>query len=119
MGKNDYLAKQQAMRQAVFSAGEDIGMQRMWDAVSAALHDPEIMGKDTLGKMRMQKLYQGVRKKMDAFHKAFTPDVEADYVQEKMDAELREIWGEDLVPFPERYPDIKQFGYDKARKGWK
>ena len=38
--------------------------------------------------------------------------------QEELDRCLREIWGEDLVPFYERYDELKKFKYDKAKKGW-
>ena len=118
MGRNDFLAKQKAVQQAVYNAGEEIGMQRMWDAIQLALRDPEIMGKDTLGRQRMEKVYKGIQKYVDGYHTAFTNAVEADYYQEKMDDALREIWGEDLTPFRERYPQLKQYGYDKAQKGW-
>lgn len=118
MAKNDYLARQKARDKAIFAAGEDIGMQRMWDAVQIALRDPEVMGKDTMGRKRIEKLYHGVKAKMSLYYKAFSNDVEADYTQEKLDEALREIWGEDLEPFDQRYPTIKQYGYDKPRKGW-
>lgn len=118
MAKNNYLAKQKAVQQAIYNAGEEIGMQRLWDAVQLALRDPEVVGKDSFGRQRMEKLYKGIKKYVDGYHTAFTGDAEADYHQEKMDAALREIWGDDLTPFRERYPKLKQYGYDKAQKGW-
>lgn len=119
MAKNDYLARQKARDRAVFEAGEEIGMQRMWDAVQLALRKPSVVNKDIHGRLRLEKLYQGVKEVMDTFHPAFTADVEADWHQEKLDDALREIWGDELEPFKDRYPTIKQHGYDKAQKGWK
>lgn len=54
----------------------------------------------------------------DYYHTAFTFDVEADYRQEELDAHLREIWGDDLKPFYDRYPKLKKLQYGKSRKGW-
>ena len=119
MAKNDFLRKQRARDEAVFEAGERIGMQRMWDAVQLALRNPEVMSKDTFGRQRLEKFYAGIKGEIEQYHKAFTKDVEADYLQEKLDAALGEIWGEDLTPFHERYSELKQYGYDKAQKGWK
>ena len=119
MGENGYLKRQKASRQAILDIGEQMGCQKMWDYVQMALSDPELMGKDTFGRGRIEKLFAAVHKLADEYHTAFTDDKEADYYQEKMDARLREKWGEDLAPFRERYPYIKQMGYEKARKGWK
>lgn len=118
-GNNAYLKKQQAQRQAVLDIGEEMGMQKMWDYVQMCLRDPDIMGKDTFGRERINRLFKGLAERADRYHVAFTDDKEADYYQEKMDAELREIHGEELKTFYERYPYIKKFGYDKPRKNWR
>jgi hypothetical protein len=118
MAKNDYLARQKAMQKAVFEVAEEIGMQRMWDALQLVLRNPKYVGKDIHGRSRLEKIYEGVKDTMSEYYKAFSNDVEADYTQEKLDEALREIWGEDLEPFDKRYPAIKQPGYEKSRKGW-
>lgn len=117
-GHNAYLKKQQAERQAALDLGEEMGMQKMWDYVQMCLHDPAIMDKDTLGKERINRIYKGLQERADIYQTAFTKSDEADYYQEKMDAELREIHGEELHTFRERYPYVKQFDYSKGRKGW-
>lgn len=118
MAKNDFLDKQKARDRAVFEAGEQIGMQRMIDVISIVLHDPEIMGKDTFGKDRMKRVFDGVKKGMDFWHPAYTAGKEADYYQDKMDEALRAVYGDETIPFHERYPDLKRYDYNKARKGW-
>ena len=39
MPKNDFLTKQKARDQAVFDAGERIGMQKMWDYIQMGLRN--------------------------------------------------------------------------------
>lgn len=119
MAVNGYLKKQQAERQACLDIGEEMGMQKMWDYVQDCLSDPDIMNKDTFGAERINRLFEGLKQRADMFHVAFTDDKEADYYQEMLDARLRRIHKDKLQPFYERYPYLKQFGYKKARKGWK
>ena len=118
MGKNDYLAKQNAMYQGFLDAGEQLGMQKMWDYIQIVLRDPKVMGKDTFGPQRLEKIFEAMKTVANEYHTAFTADKEADYYQEKLDSELREIWGDKTLSFYDRYPDIKKIKYDKAKKGW-
>lgn len=77
------------------------------------------MGKDIFGRSRIEKVYHGLMDMDKLYGPAHTTHVDADVLQEKLDANLREIWGEDLTPYRERYPYIKRPGYDKAQRGWK
>lgn len=115
---NAYLEKQRQRDQAMLDAGEQMGLQKMWDYIQIALRDPQIMGKDVFGRKRLEALYKKCSQLADRYHAAFTDDVEADHRQEEMDKLLGEIWGEDLSPFYERYPQLKKQKYDKPKKGW-
>ena len=115
---NYFLQKQEMMYQHYLDMGEHIGIQKMWDYLSVVLHDPKVMGKDTFGPNRLSKIFVAMKEMVDEYHVAFTDDKEADYYQEKIDAHLREIWGDETLSFYERYPEIKKIKYDKARKGW-
>lgn len=115
---NAYLDKQRKRDQEFFMAGMNTGMQIASDYLQIALRDPEAMGKDTFGRKRIEKILQKCMELDDHFSVAFSGDVDADHAQEEMDALLREIYGDDLVPFKERYPNVKQFGYQKPKKGW-
>ena len=117
--KNTYLERKRAVHQSILDTGEQMGLQKMWDYMQIALRDPEIMGKDVFGRKRMEKLYQRTKELAEYFHTAFTDDKEADLVQRDMDAALREIWGDDLSPFYERYPELKKLGYNKPKKNWR
>lgn len=118
MGKNRYLEKQRNMYQGFLDAGEQMGMQKMWDYLQVTLKDPEVMQKDTFGKIRMDRIYQHLKVLADRYQVCFTDDKEADYYQEELDALIRKGCDE-FYPFYERYPQLKQLGYSKARKGWK
>ena len=118
-GGSSYLKERHAERQFYLNLGESITTQKMWDLIQIILHNPEVMGRDTFGRKRLAKIYKELKVMVNEYHAAFTSDKEADYYQEKIDAQLREIWGDEAVTFYERYPDIKKIQYDKARRGWK
>ena len=117
--KNAYLAKQMAVQQALVDAGVASGKQRMVDYMTIALRDPAIMGKDIWGRERIEKLFVALEALDKEFAEAYTSAKEADYLQDRLDRKLREIYGDDLVPFEKRQPDIIRPGYEKSRKGWK
>lgn len=121
MAKNAYLAKQQAVQQGMLDVGMDTGFQKCWDLLQIALHDPNVMGKDTFGKERIKKLYLAMKDLEKELGKAWLPSVErdADVMQRDLDALLSEIWGEELQPFQERYPYIKKPDYSKGKKNWR
>ena len=118
MGKNGYLERRQALNQGFFDAGEQMGMQKMWDYIQLTLRDPKVMGKDVFGKKRLEAVYENLKVLADKYHICFTDDKEADYYQEEMDGLLKPGCDE-FYPFYERYPNMKQFRYDKSRKGWR
>ena len=119
MAKNAFLEKQKSERQFMLDIGMEMGFQKCWDLIQLALRDPEVVGKDTFGKERIKRLYRGLVKTEHDFGGALTGDVDADYLQEKLDANLREIWGDELCPFKDRYPYIQQTNYKKGKKEWK
>lgn len=121
MGKNDFQHRLMKQKQAMLEVGMDTGFQKCWDLIQICLRDPEAVGKDTFGKERMKKLHAALMKHERDLGKAMLPmvEIEADKKQDELDALLREIWGDELVPFYERYPYIKPIDYSKGRKEWK
>ena len=117
-GNNEFLKKRDERDQKFLDAGEDMGLQKMWDYMQIALRDPEIMGKDVFGRKRLEKLYKKCSELAEYYKVAFTFQGEADVRQRDLDAQLKEVWGDDLCKFYDRYPYIKKIKYDKARKGW-
>ena len=119
MGRNDFLEKQKQRDRKFFEAGMQFGMQLVTDFHQLTLHDKSVMGSRVLGRVMLEKVAANCAKLDDHFYNAFSGTVDADYLQEEMDAGLREIFGADLIPCRERYPMMKQFDYTKSRKGWK
>ena len=118
MAKNDFLAKQRAIQQGFFRAGEQTGRQVMLDMMVLALRDPEIMGKDIFGKDRLLKVVNGIKKYMDIFDPAFQATDETDYYRAKLDAALAEAFGDGMNDtFLQRYEFAKEYDYVKGR--WK
>lgn len=118
MGKSGYLAKQQEKEKALIEAGIACGKQQVADYLVLVLRDPTYMGKDTFGRERIDKVMAGILHYDKLFEKAYTLDKEADVAQEKLDDALREVYGDEFIPFSERQPDVLQPKYNKSRKGW-
>lgn len=119
MANNDFLSRQKERDRKLFDAGMMFGLQLANDYYQMTLNNPEVMGSRVLGRAMIEKIAAHTKVLDDHFSNAFTGHVEADFLQEEMDGILRNIWKEDLAPFPERYPIVKQYSYMKSRKGWK
>ena len=118
MAVNKYIKDRNEILRKGFAAGMQVGMQVASDYITMSLRDPKVVGGTPFGRERIERLMTNSMELDDHFWVAFSDEVEADYVQEEMDAKLREVYGDDLIPFAERYPNVKQYGYNKARKGW-
>lgn len=119
MAGNDFLKKQKERDRKFFDAGMMFGLQLANDFYQMTLHDKSVMGSRVLGRDMIERIAAHTSKLDDHFSDAFSDHVEADFLQEEMDGVLRNIFGDDLIPFAERYPIVKQYGYLKSRKGWK
>ena len=119
MAKNDFLDKQRQRDRKFFDTGMMFGLQLANDFYQITLHDKAVMNSRVLGRDMIERIAAHTSKLDDHFSDAFSDHVEADYLQEEMDGALRDIFGDDLVPFADRYPIVKQYSYLKSRKGWK
>lgn len=118
MAKNDFLARQAAVKQAYFEAGLQMGRQQILDGLSVVLNDPAIMKKDVFGKGRLLAVVKGIGEFIDTYEKAWQKDDEADYYQTKLDAELARIYGEGMHDtFLQRYEYAREYDYVKGK--WK
>lgn len=110
---NAFLAKQEEIRQASFAAGGETMAQQNWDIICLVLHE-----KFGFGAERLKKLLDAVKAFEDEHIDAWLNNPESDYQQEKIDAALRDIFGDKVIPFRERYPYLRECRYDKPhRKG--
>lgn len=119
MAKKDFLNRMKDREQAVFDIGEEMGIQRVWDAIQLALRDPYVVGKKKWGRKKIARLYEKTVFYKNYFNEAFTMSPEADVKQEEQDKLLSEIWGDELVPHRKRYPHQREFDYTKSRKEWR
>ena len=117
MGDN-YVKQRMKRDQQMLSIGEDLGFQKCLDYMHEVLRDPEVVKKDIFGRYRWELIYKGLKKCDAKYGNAFTNEVDADVCQEKLDASLREVYGNEALSFTERYPFIKDQRYDKPKKGW-
>lgn len=109
---NAYIAKQQAIQQRCFEVACDTTAQQFFDYLCIVLNDPDVMGKDVFGANRLNKIHDALKAVDKHYSEAFVNSQESDYYQEKMDAELRQIFGE-IVPFNRRYPYLREWNYNK------
>ena len=119
-GKNEYLLRREVRDKAFLDVGVDSGAQRIIDYLQCVLHDPKVMGsKNVLGPKRLRKVIEAIEERDIYYANAYTTKTEADKLQEELDKELKDIWGEEALSFAERQPYIRQPDYSKAFKGWK
>lgn len=121
MAKNGFLKNQQAMKQGFLDVGMDTGFQKCWDLLQIVLHDKKVMGKDTFGKERIKKIFWAMKELEKELGTAWMPTKynDSDVKQRNLDAALKEIWGDELCTFYERYPWVKKPDYSKGRKDWR
>ncbi len=104
---NAYLARQQAFARQLLSEGVDFGIQQTFDVMTIALHG---MG---WGKKRLLRLRAAMERILQEYRLAWAHEPESDYRQHILDESLREIFGDDMESFEKRYPQIKQWNYNK------
>ena len=117
-GNNQYLKDRKKRDQEFFEAGFDVGVQWVTDLLQASLRNEKAMGGDVFGLDRTLRLFNQCTEYDLHFSDALTTAKEADVLQEELDGILREIFGEKLIPFRERYPKLKEASYKKPKKGW-
>lgn len=121
MGKkpNAYLQMQEMRNQTMLEVGMDTGFQKCWDLMQCVLNDPKVMGKDTFGKERIHSLFVALHKYEHELGDAWMQSVESDVLQEHLDGLLKQIHGQNITPFMERYPYLKKMDYSHGKKGWR
>lgn len=100
---NDYLARQaekQRQRDMIVTMWAH---QQCYDALTLVLNDPEVMGKDVFGQMRLNRLCKALNAKISEIMPGLSNKVNASHVRRQVDDELRKICGSSFVPWEERY----------------
>lgn len=110
MKQSGFMAKQLAMRQALIEATERVTQQLMMDTLQITLHE---FG---WGYDRIMKLTKAWADAYNHYHDTLdVKNAEADVLRVHLDRELTDILKghQDLIPFEERYPEIKEIVYGK------
>lgn len=112
---NALLARQQAKEKVLQQAAAETYQQFMADTLMFTRNDPEIMGKDTFGYERLKRVAEGWSRCIDQFYPALTGSPDADYLQMKLDEEIRRIMrgSGDFEPFEQRYDWISKPKYGR------
>lgn len=114
--KSAFLERQRQTEDRMFSAGMRCGIQYNNDIYHVVLNDPEIMGKDTFGAERLEKIHRAAERMSDYYSPALdASDPEADYYRDKLDKRLRKIWKDKLLPFEERLHELKKISYGRRK----
>ena len=111
--KNDFLARNKEKERLLQEATRQTFVQYMTDTLILTLNDPDVMGKDVFGYVRLKKVPDAWGKCYDQFFDALTKNDEADYARVKMDEAMKRICGEtgDFFPFEERYQWLPEIRY--------
>jgi len=73
------------------------------DVMTGILNDSEVMGKDTFGAERLNRIGKAFNERFWECFKALSSDDEADYIREKIDQQQKQIFGDSYVKWSERY----------------
>ena len=105
----NYAQKQQALKRELVNVGIHFGEQRTLDLMEVALH------RKGWGYDRINGLIDLMRELDEYYSPAWEATMESDVYQTKLDNELLDIIKDkqELIPFHERYPEVKRLGYNK------
>ena len=113
MKQSGLMQRQQEREDAALMAGIRIGVQYAIDTLNISLNEADGWGYDR--QMRLMEIWRSNRQ----FYKAALNcrDVESDVYRDKLDRGLIAVIGGKaaLIPFRERYPDLKPVRYDRRR----
>lgn len=116
MKKSGLLARQEFNTQWMMDVSGDVNRQMMMDCLCMLLHDAEAMEGRTWGPEKIQRFADRLVNTFDEYFESLTRSPEADYYQEKLDRQLRPIFGDKFLPFVKRYPDIKEITYGLRKR---
>ena len=103
MKKNDLVRRLENRDRIVKRAAFDTAEQLFTDCLSIVLNDPEVMGRDVFGEDRIRRVVEATMRERDRWIAAVNPGPEADYMREKLDQRLQQIFRKDFQPFDARY----------------
>lgn len=101
--KNSYAARMKQQRQQEYVVLSQWISQAWSDAFVIVTGDPEVMGKDTFGPDRCEKVLRAIEEVARYIHKGITRADDAEAVMEQRDRALRQRLGDKAIPAEECY----------------
>ena len=110
MGKQSgFLKRQEQIQNNVMNAAKNIAKQFMVDTLQITLHKDFGWGYE-----RQKQLLEAWEKQRAEYGNVLDPkNTEADVAQDHMDKALQDMMAgrQELIPFSERYPELKKIKY--------
>lgn len=101
--KNSFAARLNRQRQQEYVVLSQWISQAWSDAFVIVTGDPEVMGKDTFGPDRCEKVLRAIEEVARYIHKGITRADDAEAVMEQTDRALKQRLGDKAIPAEERY----------------
>lgn len=103
MRKNQYAKELQARKQMETALVQTWTAQLCLDIMTLVLNDPDIMGKDRFGRVRLRRVGAGFNRKFREACDALTMQDNASHIRAQIDHQLEKIAKSDFIPWAERY----------------
>ena len=103
MSKNAYAQKLKDKQQARDYIVKQWTAQLCLDIMTDVLNDPAVMGKDTMGAIRLERIGKAFNERFPIFFTALAKDPESDYMRAKIDEQQKRIFGDKALAWAERY----------------
>lgn len=101
--KNDFLRRLDVHDAQIRRSSFEMAEQLFTDCLAIVLNDPAVMGKDVFGEDRIRRVVKELMRERDYWIDAVNPGPEADYMREKLDQRLKQIFRKEFEPFDRRY----------------
>lgn len=101
---NRFLEKQESLRRLHADVSRTWAHQIDFDALAIVMGDPKVMGKDTFGEKRMEKIYAALNEVIPYLERGLTTEHDASYVRADADRVLQKRRPTTFVPWVVRFP---------------
>lgn len=108
--ENAFLAEQRRIREEQNKIWFGWGIQVAFDALTIALGEPEVMGKDTFGEARLNRINECGIQIQRKIVSAFYDKKHGSYIRADIDKRLAQICKNSFEPWLERYPGFDDRG---------
>ena len=113
---NSWLEQQRQRNEMTRLAEKETWIQFIGEMFQISLNESDVMGKDVLGRKRIEKVLAAVQKNYDYYLPALKKGPEGDRRRQRLDERMAKIHGPEMDGFSIRYPWIETETYKKRKK---